>query len=609
MKIGILLINNDPSYRGGVNSFINGLLSGLKRVDKKNEYYLLICGVDEKFHRKQVSKRFKIKTFSNWNKAALNFRYFLLKTLTAPLLRNFYYLVERLIYSKLIREINSLELDIIYSPSMPFFPLKLRGKLAISPHDIQHLHFPKYFSVNEKWFRSTVFPASMKSASVIQASTEFMKNDFHKKMNMPLEKIVVIPEGVSSDFLNFKPKKKNNADFLQKYKLKPGYLFYPAQHWPHKNHVTLLKAVKFLQRKEKIQMQVVFTGQMNSQFDSLYKFVKDNNLKKNVHFLGNIKYNELFYAYINAASVIVPVEYESSSLPVKEAMALGVPVIASRNGANEEINISNNILLFDTHDYKKLAEKILLLKGNPNLRLELVKKSKKIIKNYSWNSIAKTYISTFEQIYQDRIGSIFIDPIWRMGFDQLYKKGDHWSEEEQGKRFQLASKYMKGNGKKILDVGCGLGVLFDYVKPGSELFGIDISKEAIKLAKKRNPKADFRVGSASKLPYKNNIFDQVYCLEVLYYLRDDTDAFNEIYRVVKENGEVVIGLTLGGNYYDYDSVMNKIRSRFKILHEEFILPLRVLPKLAYKWKRISLFFYKNLPKGLEVKVYVYAKKV
>jgi glycosyltransferase involved in cell wall biosynthesis len=618
MKIGFLLINNNPLYRGGVNSFLNGFLSGLKEEDKTNKYYLLVCDSDAQYYQKYLSKSFHIVKFSDKNKPTLGFRYFLLNIMTAPFLRNFYYIFESFLYSELRGQINSLNLDVIYSPSMPFFPLHLKGKMIISPHDIQHLHFPHYFSVFEKWTRATVFQPSMHLSNVVQASTNFMKKDFNKMMGVPLRKITVIPEGVMDIFLKFKPNKYRNKFFLRKYRLKPNYLFYPAQHWPHKNHITLLKAVMYLKKKYALDIKVVLTGEKKPKFNFLYEFITNNNLDNVVQFLGNIEFSELFYAYNNALMVVVPVSYESSSLPIKEAMALGKPVIASGNGANEEINLNNNIVLFDTYDYKNLAKKIRTLIQDEKVRKELVKKSKEIIKLYSWKKIARRYVDIFSKEISKESSlelrnlnkkntSIFKNPKWYMNFDKLYRGKDPWGASKQGYRLKLASRFLTGNERKVLDIGCGDGKLFDYCPPGPKLVGIDVSKVAIKLAKLRRPNISFKIADVRYLPFPDNYFDFAFCLEVLYYLPDDTKAFDEIKRVVRRRGRALIGLTLGFPYYDYSEITEKIKTKFTILKEGFILP-KPFPQFLNRWGRFGLNFYKLLPLGMRLKVYVLVEK-
>ena len=103
---------------------------------------------------------------------------------------------------------------------------------------------------------------------------------------------------------------------------------------------------------------------------------------------------------------------------------------------------------------------------------------------------------------------------------------------------------------KVLDLGCGVGLhAIDLVKSGYRVWGLDISPKAIKLASKNAKDAkvniNFTVGSMKrKLPFKNSFFDGVVCLRVLNHGTESEIAsvINEIYRVLKPNGCVVISV-------------------------------------------------------------------
>lgn len=108
---------------------------------------------------------------------------------------------------------------------------------------------------------------------------------------------------------------------------------------------------------------------------------------------------------------------------------------------------------------------------------------------------------------------------------------------------------VKRDVKRILDVGCGNGrhVVF-FAEQGFDVSGIDISKEAIEIAKtwlaKRELKADLKVGDIEKLPFDNEHFDVVISTEVLDHISflKSKKVMNEIRRVCVTNGYIFITL-------------------------------------------------------------------
>lgn len=98
-------------------------------------------------------------------------------------------------------------------------------------------------------------------------------------------------------------------------------------------------------------------------------------------------------------------------------------------------------------------------------------------------------------------------------------------------RAELLKKYLIG--KKILDVGCGLGVYVDYIcSLGFEGFGVDLVDEFIK-KNKVNKKGQFIKGAAEKLPFKDNFFNTVILFDILEH-GDDVKILNEAKRVSKK---------------------------------------------------------------------------
>jgi len=100
-------------------------------------------------------------------------------------------------------------------------------------------------------------------------------------------------------------------------------------------------------------------------------------------------------------------------------------------------------------------------------------------------------------------------------------------------------------GKKILEIGCGYGSLSIYVaKRGMKVTGIDISSEAIKISKRNallnRQKVIFKQANGEKLPFKDKVFDVVVCCETLEHIPNHKKAIDEIIRVTKDSGKIII---------------------------------------------------------------------
>ena len=99
-------------------------------------------------------------------------------------------------------------------------------------------------------------------------------------------------------------------------------------------------------------------------------------------------------------------------------------------------------------------------------------------------------------------------------------------------------------GEKILDLGCGNGRLFEFLKNKKvDYIGIDSSEKLIETAKKKFPKAKFQRADALNLPFPNNFFDKIYSIAVLHHIPSEEfrlQFLREAKRVLKPEGLLIL---------------------------------------------------------------------
>lgn len=148
----------------------------------------------------------------------------------------------------------------------------------------------------------------------------------------------------------------------------------------------------------------------------------------------------------------------------------------------------------------------------------------------------------------------------KIAYLQMFKneKSHAWYLGTRNLMINLVQKYLNSE-SIILDAGCGTGgtLVFLRKKGYKNIYGIDNSRYAIQLCRKRKLK-NVKLGNINKIPYENNVFDAVICMDILYHKGvNPGKAVKEIYRVLKK----------GGIHYSQEPAYTWLKSRHDIAIE------------------------------------------
>ena len=384
-KICIDLSAMNANYKGGVNTYVHGILSGISKV-KTFIKFNIVC--TNKVYKSIKNYKSKNINFVKVNEP-LSFYKYLLKICVILNSRKLYYFVNNLKWQQITNICDNLG-DLTYIPTTILNGYNGLKPRVISIHDIQHKHYPENFKFFELRSIRIAYYLSVKYSFAIQASSEFIKKDLLNNYNFLKKKFIpVIREGIDLD--KFRIKKK-----LKQKKITKNYLFYPAQLWPHKDHITVLKS--FNKIKNKCNLDLVFTGAKMSSYKEIKNFIEEHDLNYRVKVLGLVKLEKLKSLYKNAYAIIIAAKYESSSLPILEASCIGVPVIASDTKPNLELRKYLRILLFKVSDFNDLKKKINKIYNNQNLRSKMIFYNKKKVKKFEWINVVNQYIKYFNSL-------------------------------------------------------------------------------------------------------------------------------------------------------------------------------------------------------------------
>ena len=137
------------------------------------------------------------------------------------------------------------------------------------------------------------------------------------------------------------------------------------------------------------------------------------------------------------------------------------------------------------------------------------------------------------------------DDLVRRAYARLAPRYDRrWSFYVNASVFETVHRLEVRSGDHLLDVACGTGVLLREIGeryPDVQLSGVDLSAHMLIMAQNRiGSSAELQVARAEQLPYAPESFDVVVCTNAFHYFRRPAPVIEEIERVLKPGGRVVI---------------------------------------------------------------------
>jgi glycosyltransferase involved in cell wall biosynthesis len=257
--------------------------------------------------------------------------------------------------------------------------------------DLQHRNSPWFPEVSllDEWDGRERNYASLRRASIIYTGTQRGRHEITAYYQVPTERIRVLPFATPAFALQA-ARAPQNPSFLQSLGLCGEYIFYPAQFWPHKNHVLVLEACRILLESAKWMPDIVFTGSDKGNLDYVRAYARRLGLEGRTRFLGFVEQADLTELYRGALCLAFPSFFGPDNLPPLEAFAIGCPVLASDvPGAREQLG--DAAMFFSATDERGLADAILSLRDKET-REHLIKAGRerafvRTWEKYAWDII------------------------------------------------------------------------------------------------------------------------------------------------------------------------------------------------------------------------------
>jgi glycosyltransferase involved in cell wall biosynthesis len=354
MRIGIAISKDDPQIGGGL-TYIQEILEAINRVlaESKHTFYLIGYEPEKPAHLDNIRL-----PWLTLHQAGL---------LARPPSRDYEY----------YPDIAGANLDLIcyLQPWM--------GEILDIPYistiwDLQHRRqpfFPEVSLFGEFDRRDEMYRRSLQRAAYIIAPNDVGKEEIVAFYQVAPERVRSIHHPTPAFALDPKPHPDEEGLFRRLGVDRP-YLFYPAQLWPHKNHVLLLLMMKDLKDRHGLDLQLVLTGSDRKNQPFIIQKIVQLGLEKQVILTGFVKQLDLPPLYKRAAALVFPSLFGPENFPPLEAFALECPVIAGRIPGAEE-QMGDAAILVDPTNHELWSDAVVQILQNEELRATLIARGKK----------------------------------------------------------------------------------------------------------------------------------------------------------------------------------------------------------------------------------------
>lgn len=281
-------------------------------------------------------------------------------------------------------------------------------------YDLQHRLQPEFPEVSAygAWERREyLYRNGTRHATLILADSDVGKEDilhYYGAYGVTPDRVKVLPY-VPARYLSRNVPRQERTRVRDTYRLPERYLFYPAQLWPHKNHVRLVQAMGLLKEEQGTEIHLVLFGTYSGAirthvFQEMMREADRWRITHQIHYLGYVPNDAMSALYAEAVGLVMPTFFGPTNIPIVEAWLFGCPVLTSDiRGIREQVGEAG--LLVDPRSVEAIAEGMRRLWEDDALGADLAQRGTHRLTTYSRQDfcaklgeiIAKTNLRIREQ--------------------------------------------------------------------------------------------------------------------------------------------------------------------------------------------------------------------
>ena len=374
MRIGIDMTALVTEHTG-VDVSITNLVLALSKADSQNRYFLFVNSADRKTLRDCLPKNFEVLTVSTRSRLI------------------------RLLAQQIVFPILSytLRLDVIHSPAFigPIFRGRSRRLLTI--HDMTFFSIPSHHTTihRSRLFQQAVF-WSIDLADKICVPSFHVRDELTRySADVSPDKIRVVNWGIEDAFYPRPTEERNKS--LKALGISFPYIVHVGTVEPRKNLPHLLSSFRFLVKEFGVAEHLVLSGRLGWDYAPVLDAIESDDLAGRVHLLGYVEQVHLPALYSGSRLCVYPSLAEGFGFPPLEAMACGVPVIASDSSSLVEL-LQGAAELISSDDERGLALAMAELLSNDSLRARRIELGLLRAAEFTWERAARRTLECYSEL-------------------------------------------------------------------------------------------------------------------------------------------------------------------------------------------------------------------
>jgi glycosyltransferase involved in cell wall biosynthesis len=293
-------------------------------------------------------------------------------------------------------QIDALGLDVVHCPTTRAEDLGLRTPLVLTFFDMQEEFLPQLFTLRERLGRRAAHRAGVSRARLVIAPSAFTSRCLLARYRTPEPKVRVVPVGPGQGF-SPRAAPGEEARLRERHPLPPGpFALYPANPWPHKNHLRLFRALALVREMTGDRVPLVCTGRLVGEARGAAEMAREAGLGEGeVTDLGFVAEADLPALYRAARLLVFPSLFEGFGIPVLEAMASGCPVACSDTTSLPEVG-GDAVRYFDPRSEASIAAAVEELWHDAAKREDLSRRGLVRAEAFRWERIVPQVLQAYE---------------------------------------------------------------------------------------------------------------------------------------------------------------------------------------------------------------------